>query len=514
MKTVQVNGSSAVAKRGHSGEAVTQIEVTRIHHYARNPRRQENPEYDRIKSSIRAEGLDQLLVITQAPGSEDYVLQAGGNTRLRILKELYEETGEDRFQRVNCVFKPWAQESSVLFAHLRENELRGSLSFIDKALAVVEVKRLLEDEQGIEELSQRQLATLFTERGFGLSHSMISRMAYAVNTLWPNMPNALNAGMGRPQVEKIRSLGRAARHIWLRRKLGDDALFDMIFAELCRRYDEPEWDIQPLRAALENEIAEEAEQSLQAIRLEMAACLAGKAFVEVASQPAGSERSDPHTSTPEPSADPAAGVSIKPIPSTTDSNPETGAELFGEKRPLETFPEDPETLQPSTVSMGNIGGDVASLRDQVWTLASRLAERNGLGELMCALPDQGMGFILRDVPDSELSVILDQEMLGQVSTLWWQLAACSEMTVAPVDLLVKYLNEDAVLRQALEAQDAGLLFSSVWTLDPGHTGHQLWQQLNDKDWQDLLGLMDSYRALKRLAKDTGVMLWAPVGEPC
>jgi ParB family protein of integrating conjugative element (PFGI_1 class) len=164
-------------------EMVTHIEVARIRNYALNPRRQENPEYDRIKASIRAEGLDQPLVITQEPGAEDYVLQAGGNTRLRILKELYDETGEDRFCSVNCLFKPWAESSSLLFAHLRENELRGSLPFIDKAQAVFEAKRLLEDELSVDELSQRQLETLFRERGFGLSHSMISKMGYAVHTL-------------------------------------------------------------------------------------------------------------------------------------------------------------------------------------------------------------------------------------------------------------------------------------------------------------------------------------------
>jgi hypothetical protein len=121
---------------------------------------------------------------------------------------------------------------------------------------------------------------------------------------------------------------------------------------------------------------------------------------------------------------------------------------------------------------------------------------------------------LCDVPDPELAETLDQEMLGQVSTLWWQLAACAEITVAPVDILTKYLKQGAVLRQALEAQDAGLLFNSVWTLDPGHTGHQLWRQLSDQDWQDLLGLMQNYRALKRLAMESGLSLWTSADGEC
>ena len=480
-------------------ESITRIEVTRIHNYALNPRRQENPEYDRIKASIRAEGIDQPLVITQEPGAEDFVLQAGGNTRLRILKELYAETGEEQFNQVSCLFKPWAQESNLLFAHLRENELRGSLPFIDKAQAVFEAKRLLEDELEIDELSQRQLEALFRERGFSLSHSMISKMGYAVHTLWPMMPNALSAGLGRPQIEKIRALERAARQIWRRRELGDEPVFDMIFAELCRRYDDAEWDIQPLRAALENEIAEESEQSLQVIRLEMEACLAGKAFVVVDSSP--------------PETDVSEGVANHPVP-VGDVEPLGRDEVPDVKDQLvdRRVDADPESQNPLLVSSCSplptqSTDDVESLRSQAWVLAARLAERNGLGDLLIALPDQGLGFLLCDVPGPDLTEMLDQEMLGQISTLWWQLAACAEITIAPIDILMEYLQPDGVLRQSLEAQDAGLLFNSIWTLDPGHTGDQLWWQLSDQDWQDLLALMKNYRALKRLAMESALPLW-------
>ena len=323
-------------------EMVTHIEVARIRNYALNPRRHENPEYHRIKASIRAEGLDQPLVITQEPGAEDYVLQAGGNTRLRILKELYEETGEGRFYRVNCLFKPWAEASSLLFAHLRENELRGSLPFIDKALAVFEAKRLLEDELAIDELSQRQLETLFRERGFSLSHSMISKMGYAVHTLWPIMPNALSAGLGRPQIERIRSLERAARRIWERRELGDVSVFDMIFSELCRRYDDAEWDIQPLRASLENEIAEEAEQSLQAIRLEMEACLAGKEFVVITSPVSETEFIEDSVNPPVP-VDDAEAPEWKEAPAGKDKPDDSSVGVLPEGQ-------DPEYQNPQLVA--------------------------------------------------------------------------------------------------------------------------------------------------------------------
>jgi len=40
------------------------LDVSRIHPYEHNPRRAPNAEYDRIKASIRADGLGQPLVVT------------------------------------------------------------------------------------------------------------------------------------------------------------------------------------------------------------------------------------------------------------------------------------------------------------------------------------------------------------------------------------------------------------------------------------------------------------------
>ena len=67
-------------------------------------------------------------------------------------------------------------------------------------------------------------------------------------------------------------------------------------------------------------------------------------------------------------------------------------------------------------------------------------------------------------------------------------ASCCRIrtTAAPVEHLLPVLGQDSVLRRALE-QDAGLLFSSVWTLDPGHMGFRLWRRLDARNWKDLGG---------------------------
>src|SRR5210317_1422929 len=80
------------------------IDIKDIELFDKNPRRSRNPAYDRIKASILANGLDQPLIVTKRPGDEKFVVHAGGNTRLQILKELYAVSGDPAFAIVNCIF--------------------------------------------------------------------------------------------------------------------------------------------------------------------------------------------------------------------------------------------------------------------------------------------------------------------------------------------------------------------------------------------------------------------------
>ena len=508
--------------------------LERIHPYERNPRQGTNPEYERIKASIRAMGLDQPLTITQRPGAADYIVHSGGNTRLRVLKSLYEETGDDRYATVACLFKPWHCESEVLLAHLRENDLRGGLTFIDKARAILDIKALLETECQIEELSQRRLESALQQGGYALSSGLISRMGYAVQTLLPLIPQALHAGLGRPQVQKIRALERAACQVWEAHDLDANTPFDAIFTALCRRYDDPDWDTGLLRNALESEIAEQAEISVHVIRVELDARIEGREVTipppeEVPDldedkvdwldkPPADTVFDSPEFSGPEPddnqdqtSADLAPGfdnLENSDIDLVSEETLESEAGFdqaqAGLDSPAAAIPSKP----PAGVGLSS-PTDLKSLRARAWTLAARLAQRNGLSDLVVPLSGKGLGFILRDVPDPALADQLDEETLSQLSLIWWQLAACSELTLAPLSSIIPHLPAESVLRQALEQQDLARIFDSVWTLDPGQTGHRLWRRLGDRDWMDLLNLMDCYRRMHRLAEERQLDLWSP-----
>lgn len=190
------------------------LEVSRIHPYEHNPRRAPTAEYGRIKSSIRADGLGQPLVVTQRPGEADYIVNAGGNTLLRVLRELFEETGDQRFGEVPCVIRPWTREADVLLAHLKENDLRGELTFLDKALAVADARRFL--AEGTEQpLTQAGLAEVLQRHGYGLSQGLISQMAYAVERLVPCCRrHSRAASVARRWPRSVPSIGRPAPSGW------------------------------------------------------------------------------------------------------------------------------------------------------------------------------------------------------------------------------------------------------------------------------------------------------------
>ena len=445
------------------GPQPMQVEVMRIKCYERNPRRLENPQYDRIKASIAARGMDQPLFITCRPGESDYVVQAGGNTRLRILKELHARTGEARYAQVHCLLRPWTCESDVLLAHLRENELRGNLPFIDKAQAVLETRALLEEEQG-SPLTQRALEARLRERGYSITHGRISLMEYAVTTLMPWIPQALEAGLGKLQVARIRTLHRAGARLWKRYCPDCETAFDALFAVLCRRYDGPDWDGAALQGAVEVEIALEAELGLHTVRTALDAELQGRIVTFPAPEP------EPQDPPPAPARTQAAQT--EPGPGSTD-------------------PADPEARDlPYALAEQALaeGPDLNRLRDRIRQLAARLAERAGFAGQVRPLADLGCGFVLDGDPP-EAAGDGGEEFCARM--LWWQLAACSEMAQAPADVLVGGRSRNTAFDTAIEAGDLA----------------RLWRSLHEQDWNDLVRLMDAYRRLHLGAAARGQALW-------
>ena len=233
-------GPSATALSDPIADTPMVVTLDQLRPYDHDPRKKRNPVYEEIKASIRERGLDAAPAITRRPGEDHDIIRNGGNTRLAILRELWSETKDERFFRISCLFRPWPERGEIvaLTGHLAENELRGGLTFIERALGVEKAREFYELESGIP-LSQSELARRLAADGYPVQQSHISRMADAVRYLLPAIPTVLYAGLGRHQVERLSVMRKASERTWEHyakgRSLAQD--FDDFFQEVLSQFD-------------------------------------------------------------------------------------------------------------------------------------------------------------------------------------------------------------------------------------------------------------------------------------
>ncbi|EPA7683035.1 ParB family protein [Pseudomonas aeruginosa] len=234
------SGPSATTLSDPIADTPMVVTLDQLHPYDHDPRKKRNPVYEEIKASIRERGLDAAPAITRRPGDDHYIIRNGGNTRLAILRELWSETKDERFFRVSCLFRPWPERGEIvaLTGHLAENELRGGLTFIERALGVEKAREFYELESG-PTLSQSELARRLAADGYPVQQSHISRMADAVRYLLPAIPTVLYAGLGRHQVERLSVMRKACERTWEHYAKGRSLVqgFDEFFQEVLSQFD-------------------------------------------------------------------------------------------------------------------------------------------------------------------------------------------------------------------------------------------------------------------------------------
>ncbi|OBX04948.1 ParB family protein [Gallibacterium genomosp. 3] len=197
------------------------VTLLQLRPFDNNPRKTRNPKFEEIKESIRVRGLDFPPNITQRPGEEYYIIADGGNTRLQALQELYEETQDPKYFSITCLYKPWqgnnndgiTGELHCLIGHLAENDLRGDLSFIERALGIQQAKKFYEQQLSTS-LSHRKLSERLKADGYSISYSLLAKMEQCIELLYPAIPNILLSGMGKPQIEKLLQLFSNANTYW------------------------------------------------------------------------------------------------------------------------------------------------------------------------------------------------------------------------------------------------------------------------------------------------------------
>ena len=193
----------------YSDGQILTLNIEQVSTYDKNPRIQKNAEYNSIYESIKSNGLENSLCVTQRPDDDplSFFLIRGGNTRLAIIKELYKETGDKKYYEFSAHYKEWRSESIAVIGHLRENDARGDYVFIDRALGIRQAKVELQAETN-EKLSDRELIKTLSKHGYKVSRADLMRMNYAVDILQPICPKLLATGIGPRIIDTIKKLDK------------------------------------------------------------------------------------------------------------------------------------------------------------------------------------------------------------------------------------------------------------------------------------------------------------------
>ena len=490
------------------------LALEQIKPYDRNPRRERNPRYDEIKASIQAQGgLNNPITVTRRPGEALYMVESGGNTRLKILNELYEETGDESFNEIHVLYRPWKSETHVLTAHLIENDKRGEMLFIDKALGIRELKKLFETEEGRDEpYSIRKLTDRLKDAGYAVNTDLLSRMNYAIDILLPVIPEALRAGIGRPQIARIRRIEKAFQHYWEKISQQDVSLFDELFQNSLAEHNRPEWDVDALRQTLEERITELLDIPIRAMRLDIDALLSGRE-IEITPPPEETPwQPEAAVQTTHDNGDDDREFETTPTDTSNTANTEpetTFAETVTSEEPSPTSPIVTETFDTSYDNEPEeiVDYGITELRQAIYEMAYQLATQYQLAQCVIPSNDWGLGFLI-DLPDQPLipenSQALDAKQRWQHIVrqwIWWLLYVCSEETARPER--IPNLPESMTIRRLCLAGDQQELMRRI--------GQPAWISLSyqlladplipKEHFRHLMTLISRCRALRQQIED-------------
>jgi len=187
-------------------------------------------------------------------------------------EELYTETADEAFNTVHCLFVPWKSESTILTAHLIENEMRGDMMLIDKAYAIHALKRELESETD-QKMSDIAFTKLANEMGYKISPKHFRRFKYAIE-LDQMIPQVLRSGLGGHKIDHIKKVEKAYQHYCVEKTNTEKVQFDAAFMAVMSASNTDEvWDFEQTRLELDDRLSEITGVRYNLLRLEVDAIL-------------------------------------------------------------------------------------------------------------------------------------------------------------------------------------------------------------------------------------------------
>lgn len=219
-------------------------------------RETQKQDFEDLYESIKEEGLKQPFVVARPPDSEDYVLIAGGNSRLEIVQRLHGESRGSQFTEVPCVVVLWPGISSAKLSHLITNDVLHNASFIERAKAILNFIDSNSDLPIDRSTSDRGVSKYFKDHGFPLYRTTYAAMKYAVDHLDKYLPLSLAASLSALDVKHIQKLESELKHTW--RVAGkSESEFNEMFAEIASSCDHEDLDYETLHSVLTEDMARE-----------------------------------------------------------------------------------------------------------------------------------------------------------------------------------------------------------------------------------------------------------------
>ena len=503
------------------------VPISQISTYDKKPRREKNPNFEQIKESIWNDGMNQPLVITKRPGEEKFMIFKGGNTRLSAVRELFEETGDRRFKFVDCSFFPWTGfESDAIIGHLQENEMRKSLCFIDRAHGVKVAIEHLKIESEDDDLSLRKCLELLSQKGFSTTLSTISIMMYAVDNVEPLLPHSVLLTMGRPQVQKLRSLNNAVQKVCREFNLSDVKQREM-FCHALESYEENAWSNREFRRLIESHMAKTINTSIQDIALRT------DGYLQFHKTPLNQSpeiidenyKGFDEIEWPEHRPNVVHVNSVYSVNTLDEGNftPHNGTfkgRSVSEGRKLLNREEswvceiNQHSAKPTIVEI-----KLANYRKQAFEIACRVAKRYRFYEhsetkkkIVAHTGNWGIGYLVTDYPSPSQRGSINEA--GIRDSLWWILLEVCDLqwaTEAARPLTAKLIG-NSEMRHFVKSGDAKTLYlhaKGKMKCTFPHLGlfNYCLRQLDEDSLNDLNRLFVTYRSLHHLAKSNNIHLF-------
>lgn len=433
------------------------VTLDQLKPYDNNPRASRNPKFDDILSSIENAGLDQPPNISRrSSDAPHYIIIDGGNTRLEILNLLYEKythlaqlaesDGErlyhsqkaESFYVIDCIFKPWVSESKALTGHMSENENRGNMLLIEKALAVRTLRQFYETEdrekarvEGREyedkPISTRSLAERITTQGWTIHHSHISRYDYAANTLLKAIPNAFWAGAGHSLVRQVRKYDAIYERYWRSTEAGqaEPERIKTLFLDTLRLYDDENVDIQGFLRDLDNQLGKLLDIHASIVTVEIEAILHGRVTSPAPPLSPGLSSEELVKKYKDTAPQGVRGNSDTPpaYNHTGSENQTSGTHTQKKTSAKKTQSRADQEQRDATVADSSAHEGEVNTQERLFGMVHALATKYGIEIIYLSSEERGGSIILFGVAPLDRALVPGKD--EELGVVWWALTKCS-----------------------------------------------------------------------------------------